>query len=105
MIQPTFKSYFFSFFTLFVLNICFSQTTSSTPTTALESELNIDVNLDGNTSSSTTVYLISDLSELLWFSENVSRVSNWSRGKVFLQTEDIDASETKYWDDSDDNGD
>jgi len=101
LIQPTFKSYFFSFFTLFVLNICFSQTTSSTPTTALESELNIDVNLDGNTSSSTAVYLISDLSELLWITETVSNSgSGWSQDKVFLQTEDIDASETKYWDDA-----
>jgi gliding motility-associated-like protein len=101
LIQPTFKSYFFSFFTLFVLNICFSQTTSSTPTTALESELNIDVNLDGNTSSSTTVYLISDLSELLWITETVSNsVSTWSQGKIFLQTADIDASETQYWDDA-----
>jgi hypothetical protein len=100
LIQPTFKSYFFSFFTLFILNICFSQTTSSTPRTALESELNIDVNLDGNTSSSTTVYLISDLSELLWISEQVrDNGSSWSQQKVFLQTADIDASETEYWDD------
>jgi hypothetical protein len=53
-----------------------------------------------------TVYLISSLSELLWITENV-RVygSAWSRDKVFLQTEDIDASETKYWDDADDNPD
>ncbi|MDB4264265.1 gliding motility-associated C-terminal domain-containing protein [Flavobacteriaceae bacterium] len=108
MTQPTFKSYFFSFFTLFVLNICFSQTTSSTPTTVLESTLDSnlgkDVNLDGDTSD--TVYLISSLSELLWITETVSNsVSTWSQGKIFLQTEDIDASETKYWDDSDDNGD
>ncbi|MDC0106851.1 hypothetical protein OAI60_00965 [Flavobacteriaceae bacterium] len=108
MTQPTFKSYFFSFFTLFVLNICFSQTTSSTPTTVLESTLDSnlgkDVNLDGDTSD--TVYLISSLSELLWITENVrDNGSAWSEQKIFLQTEDIDASETKYWDDADDAGD
>ena len=104
MTQPTFKSYFFSFFTLFVLNICFSQTTSSTPTTALESDLGKDVNLDGDTSD--TVYLISSLSELLWITENVrDNGSAWSQQKIFLQTEDIDASETKYWDDDDTNND
>ncbi|MDA9879630.1 gliding motility-associated C-terminal domain-containing protein [Flavobacteriaceae bacterium] len=98
MTQPTFKSYFFSFFTLFVLNICFSQTTSSNPTTALESDLGKDVNLDGDTSD--TVYLISSLSELLWITENVrDNGSAWSEQKVFLQTADIDASETEYWDD------
>ncbi|MDA7820731.1 gliding motility-associated C-terminal domain-containing protein [Flavobacteriaceae bacterium] len=102
MTQPTFKSYFFSFFTLFILNICFSQTTSSTPTTVLESTLDSnlgkDVNLDGDTSD--TVYLISSLSELLWITETVSNsVSTWSQGKIFLQTADIDASETQYWDD------
>ncbi|MDA8644650.1 hypothetical protein N9L50_05105, partial [Flavobacteriaceae bacterium] len=98
MTQPTFKSYFFSFFTLFVLNICFSQTTSSNPTTALESDLGKDVNLDGDTSD--TVYLISSLSELLWITENVrDNGSAWSQQKVFLQTADIDASETEYWDD------
>ncbi|MDA9852146.1 hypothetical protein N9C60_05530, partial [Flavobacteriaceae bacterium] len=96
-------SYFFSFFTLFVLNICFSQTTSSTPTTVLESTLDSnlgkDVNLDGDTSD--TVYLISSLSELLWITETVSNsVSTWSQGKIFLQTADIDASETQYWDDA-----
>ena len=59
----------------------------------------MDVNLDGATSSNTVVYLISNLGELLWLSENVNSGSNWSKDKVFLQTEDIDASETKYWDD------
>ncbi|MDA7698828.1 hypothetical protein N8795_01795, partial [Flavobacteriaceae bacterium] len=104
MTQPTFKSYFFSFFTLFILNICFSQTTSSNPTTALESDLGKDVNLDGDTSD--TVYLISSLSELLWITENVrDNGSAWSQQKIFLQTEDIDASETKYWDDDDTNND
>ncbi|MDA7797690.1 gliding motility-associated C-terminal domain-containing protein [Flavobacteriaceae bacterium] len=79
----------------------FSQTTSSTPTTALESDLGKDVNLDGDTSD--TVYLISSLSELLWITENVrDNGSAWSQQKIFLQTEDIDASETKYWDDDDD---
>ena len=73
MIKSSQKTYLISLLTLFVINIGLSQTTSSTPTTASELELNIDVNLDGNTSSSTTVYLISDLSELLWLSENVNR--------------------------------
>jgi len=73
LIKSSQKTYLISLLTLFVINIGLSQTTSSTPTTASELELNIDVNLDGNTSSSTTVYLISDLSELLWLSENVNR--------------------------------
>ncbi|MDA9262498.1 gliding motility-associated C-terminal domain-containing protein [bacterium] len=82
----------------------FSQTTSSNPTTALESDLGKDVNLDGDTSD--TVYLISSLSELLWITENVrDNGSAWSQQKIFLQTEDIDASETKYWDDDDTNND
>ncbi|MDB2696249.1 hypothetical protein N9Y47_06570, partial [Flavobacteriaceae bacterium] len=86
----------------------FSQTTSSTPTTVLESTLDSnlgkDVNLDGD--SSDTVYLISSLSELLWITEAVivntvfvDNGSAWSQQKVFLQTADIDASETEYWDD------
>jgi gliding motility-associated-like protein len=108
LIQPTFKSYFFSFFTLFILNICFSQKTSTVPQTATESStvggLDMDVNLDGDKND--TVYLISSLSELLWITENVrDNGSAWSRDQVFLQTEDIDASETKYWDDADDAGD
>ena len=99
MIQPTFKSYFFSFFTLFVLNICFSQTTSSSPTTATEVFLGKDVNLDGDTDD--TVILISSLSELLWITEKVrDEGERWSEGLIFLQTADIDASETQYWDDA-----
>ncbi|MDA9306152.1 gliding motility-associated C-terminal domain-containing protein [Flavobacteriaceae bacterium] len=103
MTQPTFKSYFFSFFTLFVLNICFSQKTSSEPQTATESStvggLNMDVNLDGDKND--TVYLISNLSELYWIQEQIQNnpSTSWSRGKIFLQTEDIDASPTKFWDD------
>ena len=101
MTESTFKSYFFSFFTLFVLNICFSQTTSSSPTTATEVFLGKDVNLDGDTYD--TVILISSLSELLWITEKVrDEEEDWSEGLIFLQTEDIDASETKYWDDADD---
>lgn len=83
--------------TLLFVTYSYSQTTSTTPTTALESTLSMDVNLDGDTSD--TVYLIGNLGELLWLSENVNSGSNWSKDKVFLQTEDIDASETKYWDD------
>ena len=104
MTQPTFKSYFFSFFTLFVLNICFSQKTSSEPQTATESStvggLNMDVNLDGDKND--TVYLISNLSELYWIQEQIQNnpSTSWSEGKIFLQTEDIDASPTKFWDDN-----
>ncbi|MDA9015453.1 hypothetical protein N9H69_02085, partial [Flavobacteriaceae bacterium] len=105
MTQPTFKSYFFSFFTLFVLNICFSQKTSSVPQTATESStvggLDMDVNLDGDKND--TVYLISNLSELYWIQEQIQNnpSNSWSEGKIFLQTEDIDASPTKFWDDND----
>ncbi|NDB29097.1 hypothetical protein EB151_06070, partial [archaeon] len=82
----------------------FSQTTSSVPTTDSELDLGKDVNLDGDKSD--TVYLISSLSELLWITENVrDNGSAWSQQKIFLQTEDIDASETKYWDDADDDSD
>ena len=104
MIQPTFKSYFFSFFTLFILNISFSQKTSTVPQTATESStvggLDMDVNLDGDKND--TVYLISNLSELYWIQEKIESDpgGNWSRGMIFLQTEDIDASPTKFWDDN-----
>ena len=81
----------------------YSQTTSSTPTTNLESALDKDVNLDGDKLD--TVYLISTLSELLWITENVRDNNAWSQQKIFLQTEDIDATETKFWDDSDDDAD
>ena len=88
----------------FSLSFGFSQTTSSIPSTALESDLNKDVNLDGDKSD--TVYLISSLSELLWITENVrDNGSAWSQQKIFLQTEDIDATETKFWDDLDDDAD
>ncbi|MDA9844217.1 hypothetical protein N9C47_05125, partial [Flavobacteriaceae bacterium] len=103
--QHTFKSYFFSFFTLFILNICFSQKTSSVPQTATESStvggLDMDVNLDGDKND--TVYLISNLSELYWIQEQIQNnpSTSWSEGKIFLQTEDIDASPTKFWDDND----
>ena len=44
-------------------------------------------------------YLISNLSELLWISENPS---SWE--KYIQQTANIDASKTQFWDDSDDDG-
>jgi len=53
-----------------------------------------------------TVYLISNLSELYWIQEQIQNnpSTSWSRGKIFLQTEDIDASPTKFWgDDNTDN--
>jgi len=97
--QSTLNAYLFCFFTLFILNISFSQTTSSTPTNTLESVLNMDVNLDDDYDD--PVYLISNLSELLWISEQVRANGDiWSQGKIFLQTADIDASETQYWDDT-----
>ncbi|MDA9003231.1 gliding motility-associated C-terminal domain-containing protein [Flavobacteriaceae bacterium] len=89
---------------MFILNICFSQKTSTEPQTATESStaggLDMDVNLDGDKND--TVYLISNLSELYWIQEKIESDSsgNWSRGMIFLQTEDIDASPTKFWDDN-----
>ena len=83
--------------TLLFVSYSYLQTTSTTPTTALESVLSMDVNLDGDTSD--TVYLISNLSELLWISERAYNDDTWAYQKIFLQTADIDASETKYWDD------
>ncbi|MCH1517023.1 MAG: DUF285 domain-containing protein, partial [Flavobacteriaceae bacterium] len=49
--------------------------------------------------TSSAPYLISNLSELLWISENTS---SWS--SYIEQTADIDATKTQYWDDSDDDG-
>jgi gliding motility-associated-like protein len=63
----------------------------------------MDVNLDGDTSD--TVYLISNLSELLWISERAYNDDTWAYQKIFLQTADIDASETAFWDDNDDDSD
>lgn len=81
----------------------YTQTTSSIPATASETTLNLDVNLDGDTSD--TVYLISNLNELLWISEQAYSDDNWAYQKIFLQTADIDASETAFWDDNDDDAD
>ncbi|MDB2329084.1 gliding motility-associated C-terminal domain-containing protein [Flavobacteriaceae bacterium] len=55
--------------------------------------------LPSGTGTSSDPYLISNLSELLWISENSS---SWS--SYFKQTADIDASKTQFWDDSDDDG-
>ena len=92
-------------FTLLFVAYSYSQTTSTTPATALESVLSMDVNLDGDTSD--TVYLISNLDELLWIQEQIENnpSTSWSKGKIFLQTADIDASPTEFWDDSDDDSD
>ena len=81
------------------------QTTTVTPTISSESSLSLDVNLDGDTVDD--VYLISTLGELLWIQEQIQNEDpvNWSIGKIFLQTADIDASPTKFWDDSDDDTD
>ena len=46
--------------------------------------------------------IIDSLEELLYITENSSM---WGLGVYFLQTQDIDASETQYWDDIDDDGD
>ncbi|MGC6479928.1 MAG: hypothetical protein ACON42_06090, partial [Flavobacteriaceae bacterium] len=72
-----------------------------TPTLTTEASLGKDVNLDGDTSD--PVYLITNLAELLWISEQSENSSSWADGKVFLQTQDIDASPTRYWDDDDQN--
>ncbi|MDB4738258.1 gliding motility-associated C-terminal domain-containing protein [Flavobacteriaceae bacterium] len=55
--------------------------------------------LPSGSGTSSDPYLISNLSELLWISENPS---SWS--SYFKQTADIDASKTQFWDDSDDDG-
>ena len=89
--------------TLLFVAYSYSQTTSTTPATDLESALSMDVNLDGDTSD--TVYLISNLSELLWISEKAYNDDTWAYQKIFLQTADIDASETAFWDDNDDDSD
>ena len=73
--------------------------TSSIPTLSSESSLGRDINLDGDQSDQ--VYLISNLKELLWISEQSEGSSSWANNKVFLQTQDIDASTTQYWDDDD----
>ena len=72
---------------------------SQTPSLTTETALSKDVNLDGDTSDS--VYLISNLAELLWISEQNESSTTWADDKIFLQTQDIDASDTRYWDDND----
>ncbi|MGC6503196.1 MAG: hypothetical protein ACON47_10760, partial [Flavobacteriaceae bacterium] len=74
--------------------------TSSEPSITTESVLGRDINLDGDQLDA--VYQISNLKELLWLSEKSnSELYSWSKGKVFLQTADIDATPTQYWDDDD----
>ena len=73
--------------------------TASVPTLTTESSLGRDINLDGDQSDQ--VYLISNLKELLWLSEKTATGSSWSANKIFLQTADIDATPTQYWDDDD----
>ena len=46
------------------------------------------------------VYQVSTLAELLWVTQNLNPATN-----VFSQTADIDASQTQFWDDSDDDSD
>ena len=84
-------------------SITFTIADSPVPVIETESDLGKDVNFDGDTSDQ--VCIISTLDNLYWISEQVSKTANWSEGKIFLQTEDIDASETKYWDDADDDSD
>ena len=45
----------------------------------------------------TDPYLISSLNELYWVSEQTFSTLDWSNGKYFLQTKDIDASDTTNW--------
>jgi len=42
-------------------------------------------------------YLISNLEELYWIADQVNNYNNNFEGKYFLQTNDIDARETKNW--------
>jgi hypothetical protein len=52
--------------------------------------------------TSSDPYLISSLANLLYVSENSFM---WAQGIYIEQTADIDAFETQYWDDNDDDGD
>ena len=47
--------------------------------------------------TATDPYLISSLNELYWVSEQTFSTLDWSDGKYFLQTKDIDASDTTNW--------
>ena len=53
--------------------------------------------------SATNPYLITNLNELLWLAEDTN-AGNSAAGDYFILTQDIDASSTQYWDDSDDDG-
>ncbi|MEJ6624666.1 MAG: GLUG motif-containing protein, partial [Flavobacteriaceae bacterium] len=57
---------------------------------------------NGNPNGSSNPYIIDSLEKLLYITENSSM---WGLGVYFLQTQDIDASETQYWDDIDDDAD
>jgi flagellar hook assembly protein FlgD len=50
---------------------------------------------DAGNGSSGNPYQIATLANLRWLSENSDK---WASGKYFIQTTDIDASETQYWD-------
>ena len=52
--------------------------------------------------TSSDPYLISSLANLLKVTEDSTY---WAEGVYLQQTADIDASETQYWDDNDDDGD
>ena len=47
--------------------------------------------------TATDPYLISSLNELYWVSEQTFSTLDWSNGKYFLQTKDIDASDATNW--------
>ena len=47
-------------------------------------------------------YQIASLANLSYVAQNLGATDYWASGLYFIQTADIDASETQYWDDSDD---
>jgi len=50
-------------------------------------------------------YLISNLAELSYISQNMGGTNYWASGVYLKQTANIDATATKYWDDADGNSD
>ena len=89
-------------FPVLFLHTALGQITGLQPGSYTETSLPggiFDVNDDGDTSDG--VYWVNSLENLLWIAENSFA---WSDSYIYYQGEDIDMSPTKYWDDSDDNG-
>jgi len=81
----------FSLFVMFVLGLVLSFSSTA---------LAIDMTQPSGSGTSADPYRISNLAELSWLSQ---QPSEWE--EHYVQVSDIDASQTRHWDDSDDNGD